>query len=169
MEPQQSQKSKTVTLVIVILVVLGAAYVLFNNYRLGQNGLPLSDSENDGAATVVVENTPAINGVLPAPAGLPSDVPVEEGDVTESATSRYPDQNAEQLSVSYLSFKTVAQKYAEYKTYMAKAGYDISEGDASSPIRAIFGTKADANLSVVISISGDKTLVQLAYLLKSTQ
>ena len=169
MEPQETQKAKAVTSIIVLILVIGIGYVLYTNYRSGQSGLPSSGNDNEGATAVVVENTPLINGELPAPIGLPAGIPIEEGNVIESATTKYPEQGAEQLSMNYLSSKTVAQKYAEYKTYMAKAGYDISEGDASSPIRAIFGTKADANLSVVISISGDKTLVQLAYLLKSTQ
>ncbi len=169
MEPQQPQKAKTIILVIVILLVLGIAYVLFSNYRPGQSDLPLSGNGDEGATTVVVEYTPRVDGKLPAPIGLPADFPIEKDNVIESATTKYPEQGAEQLSMNYLSSKTIAQKYAEYKAYMTKAGYEVTEGDATSPIRAIFGTKADANISVVISNSDGKTLVQLAYLLKSTQ
>src|SRR3989344_4196668 len=115
----------------------------------------------------VVEKTPMSNGVLPAPKGLPQGIPLEGGKILESATTQYPGQNARQLSASYRSSKTVSQKYTEYKNYLLSAGYKITEGSLTAPVRAIFGTKADANLSVAISRSDGTTLVQLSYLLKS--
>ena len=164
---EQSHKMKTTSAVIAIILVLAVAYVLFANYRSDQGGLSLFGDKN-GTSKAVVEHTPAVNGVLPEPAGLPTGLPLETENITESVTTSYPDQGATQLSVSYLSSKTVAQKYQEYKDYMTQAGYELSEGDSSAPVRALFGTNVDADLSVVISSQGAETLVQLAYLLKST-
>ena len=49
---------------------------------------------------------------------------------------------------------------------MDQAGYSVTEGDFSSATKAVFGTQAKANLSVVISSADGATLVQLSYLLK---
>lgn len=160
-EPTQNKNLQTISAVVIVLLVLGAGYFLFQKYKTP------ADIGNQEPMVVVVENTQMINGVIAAPAGFPQDIPFEKGHILESAVTRYPEQNAKQLSVSYQSPKTVAQKYAEYKNYMGQAGYTITEGDPNAPVRAIFGTKTDANLSVVISNPDDITLVQLSYLLKS--
>ena len=176
MEPQQPQtqlqpepqNTKLILAIIVILLVLGIGYILFARYSVPreENEEVASDLSNDQGSMVVVENTPLVNGVLSVPAGFPQDIPLEKADIIESATTDYPDQNAKQLSVSYKSSKTIAQKYSEYKTYMTQAGYSLTEGGTNTPVRAIFGSKVGANLSVAISSSGGKTLVQISYLLK---
>lgn len=165
---EQPQNIKTISIVVIVLLVLGAGYALSTKYRTSNQGdSSVSPANDDRPATVVVENTPMVNGTIPAPAGFPQDIPLEKGEILESAITQYPEQNAKQLSLSYQSAKTIAQKYAEYKSYMQQAGYQITEGDASSPVRAIFGTKESANLSVAISSLKKQTLVQLSYLLKS--
>ena len=162
---EQSQNKKTISALVVIVLVLLLGYFLYSKYRASNEGVtPTAISEQP--RKVEVENTATVNGVLPAPAGLPSDIPLEGGAMLESVTTKYPEQNAEQLSLNYHSSKSVADKYAEYKAYMQKAGYEVMEGDASSPVRALFGEKEDANLTVVVSSSDGGTLVQLAYLIK---
>ena len=163
MEPQQPQKAKTTLIIVILILIIGLGYVFFKGF----NG-SLSNVDNT-PETAVIENTPLVDGALPPPAGLPTDLPLETGAVVESVTTNYPDLNARQLSVSYESSKTVEQKYNEYKDYMTTADYTVTEGDSSAPVRAVFGVKDNANLSVVISSSDGKTLVQVAYLLKSTQ
>lgn len=164
---EYSQKIKTSSAIFIIILVLVAGYFLFvRNRDLGKITRPLSNG-NEESMKVVVENTPMVNGSLSLPSGFPIDIPIEKGSVLESVTTSYPEQKAKQLSVSYKSAKTVTQKYTEYKDYMKTVGYELSEGNISSPVRAIFGTKKEANLSVAISSAGGKTLVQLSYLLKS--
>ncbi len=114
----------------------------------------------------MVKNTPMVNGIISVPVGFPQGIPLESGSLIESATTQYPGENVQQLSISYRSSKTIAQKYTEYKDYMNQAGYSLTEGNKSAPVRAIFGTKENTNLSVAISSSEGKTLVQLSYLLK---
>ncbi|OHA88642.1 MAG: hypothetical protein A3C70_03530 [Candidatus Zambryskibacteria bacterium RIFCSPHIGHO2_02_FULL_43_14] len=164
---EQSPNVKIISAVVVILLILGVGYIL-----MGKSSVPESNpqtSDNDGGSqefTAVVENIPTVGGTLSVPAEFPADIPLENGAVLESAITRYPNQGAQQLSVNYRSSRTVAQKYAEYKNYMNQAGYEITEGATNTTVRAIFGTKSEANLSVAISSSGGRTLVQLSYLLK---
>lgn len=166
---EQSQQTKTISAIVIILLVLGVAYyVLSAKYRVSvQENPSVSNSANNSPATVVVENTPMVNGAISVPARFPRDIPIEKAGIIESATTEYPAQNAQQLSVSYRSSKTIAEKYAEYRDYMSRADYRVTEGQTGALPRAIFGAKADANLSVVISSANGKTLVQLSYLLKS--
>lgn len=168
---EQPQNIKTVPAVIIILLVLGVGYVLFAKYRTSDNqgNQPISGDTSDELTIVLVKNTPIVNGAIFAPREFPEDIPLEGGSLIESATTQYPRENARQLSVSYLSSKTIAQKYAEYKTYMNQAGYSLAEESVSSPIKSILGTKKDANLSVAISSAGEQSLVQLSYLLKPAQ
>ena len=166
---EQSSQIKTISAVIIILLVLGAGFLLFLKYRtssLNQENSPTSGGTNGEPATVVVKNTPMVNGIISVPVGFPQGIPLESGSLIESSTTQYPGENVQQLSISYRSSKTIAQKYTEYKDYMNQAGYSLTEGNKSAPVRAIFGTKENTNLSVAISSSEGKTLVQLSYLLK---
>ncbi len=165
---EQSPNVKIISVIIAILLILGVGYILIGKYNVPAKNIPQTsvDNTSNQEPAVIVENTPKVDGILSAPAGFPKDIPLENGAVLESATTRYPDQEAQQLSVSYRSSRTVAQKYAEYKAYMTQAGYEITEGATNAPVRAIFGTKSNANLSVAISSSKSVTLVQLSYLIK---
>ncbi|MDP2641952.1 MAG: hypothetical protein Q8P21_01510 [bacterium] len=165
---EQSQNKKIVSVIIIIVLILGAGYLLLGKYRApGEvNQQAPTDSGNQELMVVAVENTPMVRGVLSTPARFPTDIPLEKEKILESATTRYPDQNAQQLSASYQSSKTITEKYAEYKNYMTGSGYQITESPVDASVRAIFGVKEDANLTVAISSSGGGTLVQLSYLLK---
>ena len=173
---EQPPQIKTISAVIIIFLVLGAGFLLFLKYRTFPNpedSLTINPSTslgtNDEPKTVLVENTPMIDGALSLPGGFPQDIPLETGNLIESATTYYPEQNVRQLSLSYWSSRTMTEKYAEYKNYMTTSGYKITEEDTNAPVRAIFGVKEDRNLSVAISSREGKTLVQLSYLLKSAQ
>ena len=163
---EQSPNVKIISAVIIIILILGLSYVLYTNYKPAVERSPMSDNTKDTSEVVMVENTPMVNGVLSAPTGFPQEIPLESGAIIESATTKYPGGIATQLSASYKSSKTLAQKYTEYKNYMTAAGYQITESGNGSTLKAIFGTDSNVNLSVVISSSIDGTLVQISYLLK---
>ncbi len=165
--PSQGPDKKTLIAVVVVLVILAAGYLLATKYDK-RMGIKDGDKASETIPLEVsVTHTERVNGVLPPPPGFPSDIPVEKTDIRESATTQYPTLDAKQLSLNYQTSKTVAQKLTEYRDYMKKAGYSVSESSASAPVKALFGTKDDANLTVVISNAGSgKTLVQVAYLLK---
>lgn len=167
MENQNSSNKTTLTIIIVVVILFLLLMIFLAGKDSRPNGSGPVDYVNGEAPVIVLENTPTVNGRLPAPEGLPASLPVEIDSIIESATTRYPEQGALQLSLSYASSKTVADKYAEYKNYMADAGYDITESDAKATPRAIFGVSSEANLSVVISTQEGRTLVQLSYLKKS--
>lgn len=163
---QKGPDKKTILAVLAVLVILTIAYLVATKYDAKKELEDAQRASETKPLDVVVEHTQRVNGALPVPPNFPADIPVEKTDIIESATTEYPTLDAKQLSLNYMTSKTVAQKLAEYKDYMTKAGYTLTEGDPSSPVKALFGTKEDANLSVVISSQNGKTLVQVAYLLK---
>ncbi|MDO8424027.1 MAG: hypothetical protein Q7S54_00260 [bacterium] len=154
-----SASNKTLLALALVLLIAAGGYWLYQKY-----GLP-EGLWGEKSMVVEVASTPATNGVIPMPAGFPQGIPFE-GIITESATTRYPEQNATQLSVSFQTPKTIDEKYAEYKAYLSQAGYIVTEGEPNAPAKSLFGTKMDANLSVVVSSPDGITLVQLSYLLK---
>jgi hypothetical protein len=161
---ESSLNIKKILITIVILVVLVFALSLGRRSQSDQN--ELTGNLDDSSAIVMVENTPVVDGVISVPDGFPPDIPLEKDKILESSTTRYPKQSLRQLSVSYQSLEPVAQKYMEYKNYMGLAGYSLKEEEPIAPTKVISGTKGDSNLSVVISNSGGRTLVQLSYLSK---
>lgn len=166
--------TKTIYSLIIILLILGAGYLFFSQYDAYKQPIPTEAPGDamDETESVIVMNTPLVNGVLTIPKDFPQDIPVESESILESATTRYPGQNALLLSLSYESSQTIAQKYAEYKNYMQLAGYEITEEDINVLAKGIFGVKEDIKLSVVVSASGNETLetletlVEIGYLKK---
>lgn len=165
----QAPNKKTFLVVLVIMALLALGYFLSQKFSLDKGPTSPNGTNETTPMEVVVEHTQAVNGVLPAPKDFPAGIPIENLDIIESATTNYPSQNAKQLSVSYQSSKTVAQKYAEYKDYMTKAGYTLTEGGTGANLKAVFGSKENENLSVVVSSADGGSLVQVAYLLKSSK
>ena len=108
-----------------------------------------------------------VEGRVLVPQGFPEDIPVEVESIFESATTRYPKQSAKQLSLSYKTSSTMVEKYTEYKNHLTNAGFTVREDSNHSSIRAIFGSRPDANLAVAISSFEGMTIVQLSYLVKS--
>ena len=167
---EHSQKIKTSSAVVIIVLVLFLGYILLTKYHPVSNLKTNTQTDTNPSnqfMKVELERTPMVNNTLGAPAGFPQSIPLEQSNITESVTTNFPELKAKQLSLTYQSVKTVTQKYAEYKNYLTTSGYQITEGSSNSPVRAIFGTKTEANLSVAISSVKGQTIVQISYLLKS--
>jgi hypothetical protein len=156
---EQTQHTKLVSFLTVLVLIVVAGYVL------SSNGYKDSGRANsfDQSLIVTVENTPMVDGVLPVPEGFPQDIPIEESEIIESATTRHPRENLRQLSVAYKSSESIMEKYAEYKEYMLQASFQIEEESETSPV-VISGEKLGSKLSVTLNNSEGYTLVQLSYI-----
>ena len=138
------QNERTVLFLVIIVVTLGIVVGHILSWKLPT----FNDNTDNLSAVVTVENTLMVNGILPVPQGFPEDIPLESGEIVESATTYHPSQNA------------------EYKDYMNQAGYSLTEEDTSSGARVLFGTKGNVSLSVTIKNADNRTLVELSYLSK---
>ena len=156
------QNEKVVLFLVIIVATSGIVLGNILSWKVPRFG----DRTNKLSAVVMVENTPMVDGVLPIPRGFPLELSPERAEIVESATTYYPHQQAKQLSVSYLSSDTMQEKYNEYRSYMLQAGYNLTEGGKSSDTRTLSGDKGSSTLSITISNTDGKTLVELSYLSK---
>ncbi len=166
MKDSGNMNVKIVLGALAVVVVLIAGYFAFR-YFSSSSAVDMNTSGINGRASdAIVEGTPTVNGVLTVPVGLPEGLPIEEGNIVESVSTEYIEHNARQINVSYISAKTEAEVYDEYKKYVSENGYEVSEGDPSSAVRSITGKKENANLSVTVSTQEEGTLIQISYLMK---
>lgn len=155
-------------LAVLVLVIIGViSYLMWS----GTMRLPFTQEPRESEMTeeipAVVEYTQkTAEGLTPAPAGFPQDIPVEQEQIFESLSITYPGLSVKQLSVSYLTSKEVSEKYAEYRNYLTSAGYWLSEGISDPEMKSVTGVKEDSQLLVVVSNQGSGVMVQLAYLIK---
>ncbi len=112
---------------------------------------------------VEVVNTPHENNLLVPPAGFPSDIPVEAGHLVSSNLTTFTQGGAKQGSITFISRDTLEAKYALYFDYMKKAGYTVTEAK-NGEVLALSGTKAGANLNIVVSPAISGTKVQITHL-----
>jgi len=157
--PEKSSRVKIGTSIIVLLLAV-VAIMVFTSFK------PAQDENDVREVKTVSSNNAVVEKIQTVPTGFPQDLPIEASNLKEGAVTTFQSNSAKQLSLSYTSAKSVTEKYTEYKNYMTQKGYLLTEGPANSQVRAIFGAKYDANLSIAISSSNKGTLVQISYLIK---
>ncbi|MCR4279399.1 MAG: hypothetical protein NUV78_01535 [Candidatus Zambryskibacteria bacterium] len=113
---------------------------------------------------VQVERVVEVEGKFTPPLGFPASIPLEEDNIVESILTNFPTQNAVQTSVIYRSTEEKLDKYFEYRSYMEKEGYKLSEGGDTGEVLFLHGIKGNENLSVTLSTWEGLTVVQIAHL-----
>ncbi|TSC54974.1 MAG: hypothetical protein LiPW30_440 [Parcubacteria group bacterium LiPW_30] len=84
------------------------------------------------------------------PADFPADIPIEEGVKTEQSYSlNYVGQK--QLTIVFISTKTVKENYAFYADFLAKQGWNVSNKFESPKLSSLYGTKESNDINVTIS------------------
>ena len=85
-----------------------------------------------------------------APADFPADIPIEEGVKAEQSYSlNYAGQK--QLTIVFLSAKTVEENYALYADFLAAQGWVVSNKYESPKLSSLYGTKDSSDINVTIS------------------
>ena len=169
MEPNQNQEEhnhtglkRGVLALVVLLVIIFAIYLVLGtgDRTPGQQGTGITTKEN-----VIVEKTDlTLSQANKLPAGMPSFVPVETGDITESYSMTYPDREVVLYTVGYLSSRTISQKYDEYIKFMKDNSYQINQSGLDAKIATLYSSKDGDDFSVVFSQKSGKTYVQVNYL-----
>jgi hypothetical protein len=149
---------------VVLAIVAVLALVLLGYWAYKQFVAPSSDATMEAGEFMPVkigENTP-VAGRLPA--GFPAEIPVEIEGVTEAYARTYPERGVTQYTVVYKSASSLTEKFSEYESYMESAGYISAEDGSNMSSNFLSGTKDNDDLSVVLSIDGESTVVNLTYL-----
>lgn len=87
-----------------------------------------------------------------APADFPTDIPIEKGaKVEQSYGLNYAGQK--QLTIVFLSNKTVKENYILYSNFLEKQNWIISNKYESAKISSLYGVKENNDINVTISES----------------
>ncbi len=85
-----------------------------------------------------------------APTDFPTDIPVEKGaQVQQSYGLDYAGQK--QLTMVFLSSKTVKENYFLYAGFLKTQGWNVSNTYQKSALSSLYGTKGDTSVNVTIS------------------
>ncbi len=153
--------TKTILAIVIIIAVGLVLYFLL----LGSPGdLSETIEVSDGVVVeqVDLENTTGANRLPP---GFPLDIPVNVDTIQESYSVDYNESGFTQHSLSYTTDDSIEGVYTTYKEYMENDGYDMSDTTlVADSIGSLYGAKDGNDLSVVVSVHSDGTLVNLSYL-----
>lgn len=133
-------------LIIVIVVIVFSFYFLWGKTDM----------------TVIVENTPIVDGKLIVPPEFPTNFPVERESIIDSATSWYPLTESLQFFVRYESAEGLKEKYNEYKKYLKQSGFTVVEKE-----NEISAAKDNINVSLSLKSVENKILVEISYIIKN--
>lgn len=93
------------------------------------------------------------------PTDFPTDIPIEKGvTVEESYSLDYAGQK--QLTITFLSAKTVKENYALYQSFLKSQKWTISNTYASTTLSSLYGTKGSNDINVTISKNTSRTSIQ---------
>ncbi len=84
------------------------------------------------------------------PVGFPIDIPIEKDvQFTQSYSLDYPGQR--QLSIVFLSTKTVKENFDLYKNYAEKDGWNTSSNGEKLEIAFVYATKERMEMNVMVN------------------
>jgi len=166
------QQTKTLFIIAGVIVLVLIGYVWYSSTKVPSSALPKTDTATKTTTevkprsdvTVKQAEVSDIGSSFKLPAGFPATIPVEQKSITESYSAYYQTHKATQYTISYGSFKTVAEKWDEYNNFMTQNGYTIPKETSIKSKGLISGTKGKENLSVVIITQNQKTVVHLTLL-----
>lgn len=86
------------------------------------------------------------------PNGFPTDIPIEEGAQVEESYG-YDDAGQKQLTLVFLSNKTVEQNFILYKDFLTKQKWNISNEYEGEKVSSLYATKDDLYYSNDINVT----------------
>lgn len=144
-------KTKTIILVIIILIATaGFGIYLFQKNRPSVPAQPTKNIEQ----SVVTESQPQepqkTDFGTSVPTDFPTDIPIEkDAKIEQSYSLNYAGQK--QLSIVFLSAKTVKENYSLYADFLEKQNWIISNKYESEKLSSLYGTKESNDINVTIS------------------
>lgn len=152
--------TKTILAIVIIIAVGLVLYFLLPGapQDLGET---IEVSEGVVVERVDLEKTTGANRLPP---GFPLDIPVNVDTIQDSYTADYKDNGFTQHSLSYTTSDSIEGVYTTYLGYMESEGYDFSDQTLIDTLGSLYGTKDGNDLSAVMSLHSEGTLVNLSYL-----
>lgn len=138
------ERKNTIDILIGVMA-LAAIILMVSAFYAYKDSNPASQD-----TTVVSEETQKTDFGTETPADFPTNIPLEKGVTVEQSYSlNYVGQK--QLTIVFLSAKTVKENYALYESFLAKEGWTVSNAYESSKLSSLYGTKESNEMNVTIS------------------
>ena len=153
----------------VLSIIVGVAIILGGVWYLLMTVPKVTPIDTEGL-NVVSEQKPEVEvtktdlnqgGTSKLPAGFPTKIPVEIANITESYRALYANRGVTQYTVSFTSLKSRETLWNIYSDFMKSDGYKIDATATSKSAGQVSGDKDNDTLSIVISVRGGLSLVQI--------
>lgn len=132
---------KIVCGITVLALISGIAYA----YVYPQNPVPQGPPRTDFGTS--------------APPDFPANIPVEsDAKINQSYSLDYTGQK--QLTIVFLSAKTVEENHSLYTDFLKNQNWDISNTYSTSSLSSLYGTKENYDINVTISKDSSNTTVE---------
>lgn len=143
-------KTKIIILVALALVIIGAVFIWLNRAAVKQFISPQPQASlKEQTATTQPEPEKTDFGAS-VPTDFPTDIPLEQGvKVEQSYGLNYVGQK--QLTIVFLSVKTVKENLSLYADFLKKQNWIISNKYESAELSSLYGTKENNDINVTIS------------------
>ena len=160
---EQAGHKKIITIGVSLVVIIAIA--VFAIYKQKGDEVVVPVAEQKVATSTAPQKTEfGIN----KPADFPTDIPVEKGIKFEQSYSLdYKGQK--QLTIVFLSAKTVKENYALYTDFLKEKNWNISKKYEGPKVSSLYGTKENSDINVTISgntTAGSKSQVSISVLKK---
>jgi len=154
-------KKKFLTLIVLVVVIIFVVLVVNQKRNVAPTPTP--------QVAELSQEPQKIDFGTNMPTDFPTDIPVEKGvKVEQSYSLNYAGQK--QLTIVFLSTKTVKENYTLYADFLKKQNWNISNKYESANVSSLYGTKESNDINVTISenisAAGVKSQVSISVLKK---
>lgn len=156
---------------LLLLLVMLIAFILIGASQYRQIIDEQSQSQAVPQTTTPPEPVPDFQRVdfgTNVPEDFPTDIPIETGsNVEQSYGLSYVGQK--QLTIVFLSTKTVAENYTLYTDFLKEPDWIVSNKYESPTLSSLYGTKENNDINITISEdteTGSKSQVSISVLKK---
>ncbi|MCK9345020.1 MAG: hypothetical protein M0P64_02755 [Candidatus Pacebacteria bacterium] len=137
--------NKKIILIGVGGIIAALLCVLFFNMQKSENLSPQS-----GEQTTISAQPVKTDFGISVPADFPADIPTEKGaKVEQSYSLNYANQK--QLTIVFLSAKTVKENYNLYADFLKKQNWSVANTYEGIPVSSLYATKENNDINITIS------------------
>jgi len=140
MPEQHRTKDILIGVMTIAMIVVGVTFYVYKNLR----------TTSQTASSTVAQEPQKTDFGTSVSSDFPTDIPIEEGvQVDQSYGLNYVEQK--QLTIVFLSTKTVEDNYALYADFLEKQNWNVVNKYESTKLSSFYATKESNDINVTIS------------------
>jgi hypothetical protein len=142
-----------VLIAIILIATAGFGIYFFQKNKKVTSAPPTQNIEQPAVKEIQPQKSPApqkTNFGTSVPTDFPTDIPIEKGaKFQQSYSLNYDSQK--QLSIVFLSAKTVKENYSLYSDFLKKQNWNVLNTHDDPAVSSLYGTKENNDINVTIS------------------